>query len=49
MTETFPSIICDGVNCIVSKAREHEKAGNAGTCAALTRIAIDNDDILLLG
>jgi hypothetical protein len=49
MTETFPSVICYGVNSIVREATEHKKAGNAGPGATLTRIAIHDDYVLLLG
>ncbi len=49
MTESFPSVVCNGIHSIFGESREHQKAWNAGSSAALTRIAVDYYDVILLG
>jgi hypothetical protein len=49
MTESFPSVVSNGIHSIFGESREHQKAGNARPSTPLTRIAVDYHDFVLFG
>ncbi len=47
MAEALPSIIGDGINCIIGESAVHQKAGDARASATFTRIAIYKHYVIL--